>query len=120
MLCRRFVASTAQTVEAVQPLQQVGGLQVGVPVVGVGDLGAAAEQGVRLVEKSTAWVRSATSKTAARFFSVSPIHFETTLATSTVSRSVPTRLATTSAARDLPVPGGPQKSRRTPRSARAA
>ena len=59
--------------------------------------------------------RSATSNTAARFFSVSPIHFDTRLARSTTSRSTPSACAMASAASVLPVPGAPQNSSRTPR-----
>ena len=54
MLLRRFVVSTARPSKLLHPLEQVGGLDVGVAVMGVLDLRALAEERVRLVEEQHA------------------------------------------------------------------
>ncbi len=55
------------------------------------------------------------SKTFARFFSVSPTHFEITADRSMRMSSSPSADATTDAAIVLPVPGSPENSAETPR-----
>ena len=71
-------------VELLHALEQVVDLDVGEAVVGVLDLGALAEQGVRLVEEDAATLaRSQRSKTCLSRFSVSPMYLFTTPARST-------------------------------------
>ena len=67
-----------EAVEPLHALQQVADLDVGEAVVRVLDLGALAEQRVRLVEEQDASLASAASKIRARFFSVSPMYLLTT------------------------------------------
>ena len=115
MLRWRFVARIDEAVVGLEPLQQVGDLDVRVPVVGVADLGPLAEQRVRLVEEQHQVAgRRAASKIRSRFFSVSPMYLLTTADRSTLYRSSPSSPATTSAASVLPVPDGAGEQRHHP------
>ena len=74
----RFDARITTPLKLLDPLEQEADLLVGEPVVRVLDLSAPAEQRVGLVEEEdpARWC-SAMSNTRARFFSVSPMYFDT-------------------------------------------
>lgn len=98
-----------ETAVVLHPLQEVVHFDVRVAVVAVVDLGALAEQCVRLVEEETAPLRSAASKIAWRFFSVSPTCLFTTPVRSMRSRSRSRWPAGISTAIVFPVTLGPRR-----------
>ena len=110
-----------QAVEGLHALQQVGALDVGVPVVGVVDLASACRRS-RPPRRTAAppLTPAASVKIRSRFFSVSPMYLSTTVARSTTYRSRPSSPAITSADIVLPVPESPANSAVTPAPAAAA
>ena len=95
-------------------LQKVTGFDVGVAVVGILDLGPLAEQGIRFVKEQHDIRPGGVVKNALEIFSVSPMYLLTTVARSIRYNASPSSLATTPAARVLPVPDGPTKSALSP------
>jgi len=92
------------------PLQQVVDLDVRVATVAVLDLGALSEQRIGLIEEQNRLpCATAESKTAERFFSVSPMYLLTSCAVSTRNTSAPSSRASSWAAMVLPAPPGPVK-----------
>ena len=76
MFCREVRGEDHEPAVLLDPLEQEGDLLVGVPVVGVVDLGALAEQRVGLVEEEDPAAVLGLVEHRARFFSVSPMYFE--------------------------------------------
>ena len=99
---------------ALEPLQEVGHLDVGVAVVGVGDLGALAQERVGLVEEERDVRRFGGVEESTEVLLRLADVLLTRLARSTLYRSTPRSAAMISAARVLPVPDGPASRRDHP------
>ena len=77
-----LVVTSRMPVEALDPLEQEVGLEIGVAVVGAADIGAARHQRVALVEQQDDVELLGGGEGAVEVFSVSPMYLLTTAARS--------------------------------------
>src|SRR5690606_13898064 len=103
-----------EPIKIFNPLKQIGHFLVGIFVVCIAHVRTFSKQRVDSVEKSIQPLSSPRSNSGARFRSVSPMYFDTTIDRSILYTSFPSSFPSSPAVSVFPVPGGPQKSARYP------